>query len=166
LEQLNKTGLVVTDEVKDMLQNNSIILQKSYDLYNQLYNNNNSVDIVDYYRNNIIMMVLSNNSIDEKKRNEIIKQVQEYKTSAEVYKYIEQVLWEDVVMEMIVRKNVQDRIRDKKSIDNYYNKLWDQTSNAFDLISIKPEGSDEKYEMKSLYDKIYKKGENVFILGK
>ncbi|MBQ3843448.1 MAG: hypothetical protein II817_00520 [Bacteroidales bacterium] len=95
----------------------------------------------------------------EKKKNDIIDNINSYMSRSQIYEYLKTVLWKDIIMEMVVRKKVQEQIREKRSINNYYDKLWGLTSEAFNRIAL----NNNEFELTAIYEFIYKKGVNVFI---
>ena len=103
--------------------------------------------------------IKSYNVIDEKKKNDIIDNINSYMSRSQIYEYLKTVLWKDIIMEMVVRKKVQEQIREKRSINNYYDKLWGLTSEAFNRIAL----NNNEFELTAIYEFIYKKGVNVFI---
>lgn len=120
-----------------------------------------SVDIAQF-KEMVVNLVIDNSWIDDKKRKEIIKQIHSISSKTEIYSYLKEVLWKDVIMEMIIRRKIQEQIRNGVSIYNYYNNLWGLTKKAFGRISI-IDTSEDKPEMERVYKAMFDKGSRIFI---
>lgn len=130
------------------------------DLYkNSCYEDLDKVSL-DHYKDKAISLLYKNNNWTDNERMTMIKKIHELQTISEVYNYMCDSLVKDVVMEEIIRKEIQENIRKVKSIHNYYDKLWELTSVAFNRMTI---SNDNESELSTIYKFIYDTGVKIFI---
>ena len=170
-----KSKILLEGETKKVLETHYFILDKAYQIsmikQYQVGIQNDSIEgitklyiSVSDYKNHIISLLYDKYTGTDKERNEIIKKINEFNTVPEIYNYLCTVLWADVVMELIVKRKVQEYIRKRSSICNYYNKLWDLTEQAFNEISCSiSKKQTTKSDIENVYNKIYNKGVETFI---
>ena len=115
---------------------------------------------VNQYKEKVFSLLYEVYEGTEKERNILIKKIHEIHTVAEIYNFLFEALFKDTVMEIMIRREIQKQMRKKESIQNYYDKLWGLTSQAFDNVTI---GNNCKSELYTIYKYIYNKGVDVFI---
>lgn len=148
------------------LENNFAILKDAYKLYVASLEKDEVVykDTALNYQNRVIDIIFKEYNGTKKERDNIIKRIHDYNTISEVYNYLTNALWVDVIKERIIRAEVQNQIRQKSSILNYFNKLWCLTSEAINRV-VYDEVKEKVVcaDMEKLYEKIYNTGVEVFI---
>ena len=154
--------------VMDELAANKKIIRKPRDLYNRimLVDTEKTMMTLEDYSNYVIDHVINQgNTKNEKEKKEIIKQIHNCQSIAEVFDYLAKAFWNDVINEKVIKKDVQKKIRSKTSIHNYYNKLWDLTKDAFGRIKIENEEnrSSNNSGVEGVYESIFNQGVKVFI---
>lgn len=155
--KMQDIGFEISPEVNDAVENNETMLMY---LRYHLFDEDTKTYTIDQSKDMIISVVLGNDKIEDKTKKDIIKQVHGFSSIAEIYNYIKGVLWKDMIMEMIVRRKVQEQIRNKASIHNYYNNLWALTQKAFNRISVENKSSSN---IELVYKNIFDRGVRLFI---
>lgn len=161
----------IEQDVVEELAINKTILRKARDLYNSIMfgNPEKAVFSQDYYNNylNYIIDLVINQGItkSEKEKKEVVKQIHNCQSIAEAFNYLAKAFWNDVIMEKVIRRDVQEKIRSNISIHNYYDKLWGLTQDAFERIKIESEDDSVVNEnnVAGVYGRIFKEGVTVFI---
>ena len=164
LELIKKYKNTPSVDIETKLRINTYVLNtlgaSKDDLYkNSCYEGLDKVS-VDYYKDKAISLLYKNSNWTDNERITMIKKIHELQTISEVYNYMCDSLVRDVVMEEIIRKEIQENIRKVKSIHNYYDKLWELTSVAFNRITFI---NDNESELSAIYKFIYDTGVRVFI---
>lgn len=94
---------------------------------------NKSEDIANYYLNNVISLLLDKYPESQKERDTLIKELHKYFTPSEIFKHLVESLWDNKLTEILIRSNIQQKVRDNDSVDNYYIKLWEKTKRLIDI---------------------------------
>lgn len=129
---------------------------------------NKSEDIANYYLNYVISILLDKYPESQKERDTLIKELHKYSTPSEIFKHLVESLWDNKMTEICIRSNIQEKVRNKKSVDNYYIKLWEKTERLLDIadddaISIYCEifnKAAEKFIIETHVDQVYSKQQN------
>lgn len=164
----NKQYRLPKDIVVELNKNFSI-LNKAYALYAASLKSDSLIykDSSLSYQNHVIDIIFKEYKGSSKERDIIIKRIHDFVTISEVYNYLINALWVSVIKERIIKADVQERIRTKSSILNYYNKLWSITEQAINRIKVdKIDEKNGNTEVASVYRSIYQTGVEVFIEGK
>lgn len=169
IDILKATQIASPSGIMRKFEINNTMLFNLYELKKKIYAQVDNLSIqnsTEFYKDNAISLVYNNENLTEKERNGIVKRIHGFQTVAEIYNYMCEVLIKDAVMEMVVKRSVQEQIREKKSILNYYNKLWDLTEQAINRIKVdKTDEKNTSTELSSVYRSIYQIGIDVFING-
>lgn len=154
-------------DVIDQLRHNLKIIEKTQTLYNSLISQS-SDSMLFMYKNNIINYIYEDYIGKDKDRDEMIKRINVFQTNSEIYNYLIDILWKKFIKEMVIRREIQEQIRKKETIKNYYDKLWNLTIEAFERIKIDDDQlrpKNKKSDIVGVYKAIYDKGVKVFIEG-
>lgn len=154
--------------IKAILTCSIDVLQKLYGLKNELLkqdiNKTGALAQVNYYKDIAISQVFSHQYLTEKEKKLIVKDIHSLQTVSEIYKYLSVALLNEIVMELVVKRFIQEQIRKKTSIYNYYDKLWELTDKAIERICLDElTEPNEVSEVQSVYYRLYQTGVNVFI---
>lgn len=163
---IKKYKSVLSNDIKIKLRINTYVINELSSLKNSIYKNDCAsvgCGCLNDYKDRAISLLYQNSNWTERERIEMIKRIHEFQTIAEIYNYMCDSLIKSVVMEEIIRKDIQEKIRKVKSIHNYYKKLWGLTSQAFDRITI---GDNSTSELYTIYKHLYSKGIDVFVESK
>ena len=109
--------------------------------------------IVERFRDKMIFKVLALKAMPKRERDSLIKDLHKCKSVAEIYKLLVDVLWKDAIMENLIRFRIQEEIRKKASVENYYNKLWKKTKALLESEGI----------IVDIYQDIFDKAKKVFV---
>ena len=90
-------------------------------------------DATNYYLDAAISILLEKYSKSQRDRDNLIKELHKYSTPSEIFKHLVESLWDNKMTEICIRSDIQAKVRDEKSVDNYYIKLWEKTK---DLLNI------------------------------
>ena len=101
-------------------------IDKKRSRYCNLYNDND-------YLNKTISLLLEKYPESQKERDTLIKELHKYSTPSEIFKHLVESLWDNKMTEICIRSNIQEKVRIKKSVDNYYIKLWEKTERLLDI---------------------------------
>ena len=107
----------------------------------------------DGFRDYCISMILSNYKGIEKDRDALIKGIKKHNTISEMYKYLVDQLWENAATEVLIRQQVQKRIRYKEKVFCYYD----------NLLSILTKSHFVSDAQCSVYNNIFDKARKLFI---
>ena len=111
-------------------------------------------DVTNDYLNKIILLLLEKYPESQKERDTLIKELHKYSTPSEIFKHLVETLWDNKVTELLIRSDIQQRVRQNDSVDNYYIKLWEKTRRLIDI-------ADDN--AKVIYLNIFNKAAGIFI---
>lgn len=123
-----------------LLSDNLLILKESYNSYKKLTTSTDNKGCPDdtqaIYRDYVIALIMSNYKGSKKDRDNLIKGLHKFTTVSEIYKHLVEVLWDNAIMEMLIRADIQNKIREPKSVGKYYELLWKETEKMLSDISV------------------------------
>ena len=111
-------------------------------------------DITNNYLNDVISILLEKYPESQKERDSLIKELHKYSTPSEIFKHLVESLWDNKMTEICIRSNIQEKVRQETSVDNYYNILWNKT---YHLLNIDAD------DAIPIYFNIYNKAAKTFI---
>lgn len=148
----------VDDEhAKEVLKKNLQIIQASYYKYKKIAVSMEYKDCPDdiqaIYRNYVIALIMENYEGSKKDRNNLIKELYKFTTVSEIYKHLVETLWDNAITELLIRAEIQQKVREPASVAKYYNLLWEETEKMLNSISVNTE----------IYESLYEKARQAFI---
>lgn len=90
-------------------------------------------DATNYYLNEAISILLEKYTESQKERDNLIKELHKYSTPSEIFKHLVESLWDNKMTEICIRSDIQAKVRNEKSVDNYYIRLWEKTKGLLDI---------------------------------
>lgn len=168
LQLIKKYNIETPDKVKHQLIESVCSLKNLNNLIINTFDadskNLNYSTFAHYFKDKAVSTVYEHSYLTEKEKNEIIKKLHTYQTVPEIFNYMCEVLVKDMVMELIVKSWVQERVRRKTSIHNYYDNLWALTQQAIRRIG--PDKEVVCSDIENVFNTIYLKGVKIYIEGK
>ena len=111
----------------------------------------------DIFRDYVISLLLEQYSGSKRDRDGLIKELRKFTTTSEIYKHLVEVLWENAIMELLIRADIQEKVRTPKSVGKYYELLWKETEKMLNYIATDPKKS------KVIYKNLCKEAGKKFI---
>lgn len=131
---------IIDDSSIVLLSDNLLILKESYNSYKKLTTSTDNKGCPDdtqaIYRDYVIALIMSNYKGSKKDRDNLIKGLHKFTTVSEIYKHLVEVLWDNAIMEMLIRADIQEEIRKQDSVGKYYELLWKETEKMLSDISV------------------------------
>lgn len=156
LEKIKNKKDVTTDKVEKYkrLLTNLTILEELFDKYKQIKEDKKNLDV---FRDYVISLLLEQYSGSKKDRDGLIKELRKFTTISEIYKQLVEVLWENAIMELLIRADIQAKVRKPKSVGKYYELLWEETIKMLNCITT------DQTNPKVIYNDLYQKADRIFI---
>ncbi|MCQ2306667.1 MAG: AAA family ATPase [Bacteroidales bacterium] len=160
----------VDDEhAKEVLKKNLQIIQASYYKYKKIAVSMEYKDCPDdiqaIYRNYVIALIMENYEGSKKDRNNLIKDLHKFTTVSEIYKHLVETLWDNAIMELLIRAEIQQEVRKPDSVAKYYNLLWNETEKMLDYITVKDKDNKPVIDINSIYKELCNMAGQAFING-
>lgn len=90
-------------------------------------------DAANYYLNSVISILLANYTVSQKERDSLIKELHKYATPSEIFKHLVESLWDNMMTEICIRSDIQEKVRKANSVGKYYDLLWDKTETLLNI---------------------------------
>ena len=71
----------------------------------------------------------------KKDRDNLIKDLHRFSTISEIYKHLVEVLWNNAIMEILIRAEIQKGVRSQESVGRYYGLLWKETKKMLEQVT-------------------------------
>lgn len=148
---------VIKLDWSEQLKTNISILKKLRKKYRGL---NSTESNTVFFRDYVISLLLEQYTGSKKDRDGLIKELRKYTTISEVYKHLVEALWENAIMELLIRADIQEKERTPESVGKYYELLWEETEKMLNYITTDPQKS------KAIYQNLCKEAGKKFICNK
>lgn len=142
------------------------ILTKAREVYDRVYSLSYTYlySITDSYRDHMMSLVLKDFQGSTKDREQLIKNLHKYDTYSEIFEYLYSVLYKDAFRAKTVRLYVQNAVHSREFVHYYYNKLWNNTTEMLENVTIKKTNNNPGIEPAKVYVEIYKKAIECFVM--
>lgn len=131
LNELSEKDRISLFHYADILAQSVQSLKKTIDKAGTQHchlNNDNSD-----YLNKTISLLLEKYPESQKERDTLIKELHKYSTPSEIFKHLVESLWDNKLTEILIRSDIQQRVRRNDSVAKYYIKLWEKTKQLIDI---------------------------------
>lgn len=161
IEEYIKKHNSADNKSKSILKQNLEILKNSYVRYREIITSteyNSFPEITqEFYLDCVISSMMEYYQGSKKDRDVLIKELHKFTTISEIYKHLVEVLWNNAIMETLIRADIQKGIRSQKSVGRYYGLLWKETEKILAQITVGDTNP------KDIYQKLCEEARNIFI---
>lgn len=155
------------NNAKEVLSKNIQIIQASYYKYIKITFSLEYKDcpenIQAIYRDYVIALIMEHYEGNKKDRNNLIKDLHKFTTVSEIYKHLVETLWDNAIMELLIRAEIQQEVRKPDSVAKYYNLLWNETEKMLDYITVKDKDNKPVIDINSIYEELCNMAGQAFI---